>query len=574
MYRNAPRERAPRVMIIGLDGATFTWLRPLIANGRLPHLGNLLHTGASGELTSIIPPHTGPAWPSMVTGRNPGKHGVFYFERYNVASYDCLDGFTTSETLVGRTIFDSASVAGLRVAALRVPMTYPVWQINGVMTSGFPAPADPDRSAYPRSVGKVLPPMGKPRVYGGTPESNFAFLTREIETLTNAACAFLASDDFDLFMAVYQQTDQAHHFFWHFSDPSSPLYSAPDAEQYGDLIPRVYAAVDAAVGKLLEYAGDETLVLVVSDHGAECAPHTYFQVNQWLRTLGLLHLTEPSRSVEGMRALFEGRHLIPKDIRRIARRIVVGTHFGPVRSIYERMSQGTETIDWGRTDVYRFPVTEQMEGLALNVVGRQPQGTIQPGAAYEELRERVIAALRALRVPGSDEPLVTEVYRREEVFSGPHSVRAPDVLYRLAAGYESRGSITDPLFIPVPPIALSRHSAWHDRAGVLLARGAGIAAGTRLTDAHLLDIAPTVLRALGLPLSADLDGHPLQSLLFAGSAERDGAPHAAGERGEAARAAGEQRADGDAEREPAHATALSSEEEEGIRERLEALGYL
>lgn len=571
MYQHAPRTHAPRVMIIGLDGATFTWLRPLIDLGKMPHLARLEYEGSSGELMSIIPPHTGPAWPSLITGCNPGKHGIFYFERYDISSYDCLDGFATSETLIGRTLFDRTSEAGLRSAALRVPMTYPVWPINGIMASGFPAPSDPERSAYPRPVGKLLPPMGKPRVAGSTPESNFAFLMHEIEILTNAACAFLAGDDFDLFMAVYQQTDQAHHFFWHFTDPASPLYTPRDAARYGDLIPRVYAAVDAAVGRLLEFASDETLVLVVSDHGAECAPQTYFHVNQWLRQLGLLRVVKPSRSVDSLRGLFERRHAIPKDMRRVARRLILGASVRPIRSAYERMSQGTEAIDWSTTRAYRFPVTEQMEGLAINLAGRQPHGCVTPGAEYEQMCTRLIAELRALRVPQTEEPLVTEVYRRDEVFSGPHSTRAPDLLYRLAPGYESHGTIGGSLFTPVPAVALARHSAWHDRSGVLLARGPGMARGRRLEGAHLLDIAPTVLRGLGLPLAADLEGRPLQSQLLHGSG---------GEQAVTGDAHGDRDADGPTTEHgqdiPAmgDTTRLSADEEEGIRQRLQALGYL
>lgn len=166
---------------------------------------------------------------------------------------------------------------------------------------------------------------------------------------------------------------------------------------------------------------------------------------------------------------------------------------------------------------------------------------------------------------------MTEVYRRDEVFSGPHSTRAPDLLYRLAPGYESHGTIGGSLFTPVPAVALARHSAWHDRSGVLLARGPGMARGRRLEGAHLLDIAPTVLRGLGLPLAADLEGRPLQSQLLHGSG---------GEQAVTGDAHGDRDADGPTTEHgqdiPAmgDTTRLSADEEEGIRQRLQALGYL
>ena len=568
---------APRVLVIGLDGATFTWLRPLAASGRLPTLSALMASGASGCLESIIPPHTGPAWPSMITGRNPGKHGIFYFERYDVASYGCLDGFSTSEPLVGRTIFDIASASGMRVAALRVPMTYPAWPVNGVMASGYPSPGETDRYAYPRTLTRVLPPMTAVRIHGSTPEATLSHLEREIDVLTTAACQLLAGDHFDLFMMVYQQPDQAHHFFWRYADPASPLYTQGDAAAYGDLIARCYEAVDASLARVLEFAGDETLVLVVSDHGAECAPSTYFQTNRWLRSLGLLTATRRA-SEKRLQSLFDLRHKLPKDTRLAMRRIVVGSHITPLRTTLNLLSQDTLGIDWGRTAVYRFPVTEQMEGLAINLRGRQPQGTIAPGAEYEELRERLMQELRQLRQPGTDQPLVTEIYRREEVFWGPHAHRAPDLLYRLATGFESRGEVDGPQFTQVPAVALERHNAWHDRAGVLIGRGPGIAAGQHLDGAHLLDIAPTILRALGLTVAPDMDGTPLEAVLSHEPAQHptEAAMWHALERANhdpgaavVAPLVGEGRTS-----ESGAEDQLSQDEEASIRIRLQALGYL
>jgi predicted AlkP superfamily phosphohydrolase/phosphomutase len=580
MIGSSTTAHTPRVLVVGLDGATFTWLRPLAASNRLPTLCALMESGASGSLESIIPPHTGPAWPSMITGRNPGKHGIFYFERYDVANYACLDGLSTSEPLIGQTIFDIASEAGLRVAALRVPMTYPAWPVNGVMASGYPSPGETDRYAYPRALTKTLPPMAAVRIQGCTPEDTHAHLLSEIEVLTTAACQLLANDQYDLFMMVYQQPDQAHHFFWRYTDPESPLYNQRDAAMYGDLIARCYEAVDAALARVLAFAGEDTLVLVVSDHGAECAPAIYFQANRWLQRMNLLTTTQHTTG-NSARALFNLRHLISKDVRVAMRRVVMGSRFTPLRTMLNRLSQDTLGMDWARTAVYRFPVTEQMEGLAINLRGRQPQGIIEPGAAYEALRERLIQELRQLRQPGTDKPLVTEVYRREEVFWGPNAQRAPDLLYRLAPGYESRGEVDGPQFTPVPAVALERHNAWHDRAGVLIGRGPGIPGGQQFDDAHLLDIAPTILQALGVTAPADMDGSPLLPLLAPTARPGDVATAQAQEQSQrdhhdhdvrvevTAPQAHDERATSEGQD-----TMLTSSEEESIRIRLQGLGYL
>lgn len=559
--------RAPRVLVIGLDGATLTWLRPLAEQGRLPTLARLMREGGHGPLASIIPAHTGAAWPSMITGRNPGKHGLFDFERMDVANYACLDGFATSETLVGRTIFDVASASGQRVAALRVPMTYPTWPINGVMASGYPAPPRTDRYAYPATLASLLPPVAF-KIHGRTPDITLANLQREIVTLTSAACQLLAADRYDLCMLVYQQPDQAHHLFWRYADPASPLYTDEAAAAYGDLIAQCYISVDNAIARLLEYTSDDTLILVVSDHGAERAPATYFQTNSWLRELGLLApAAEPVLHARA-RNLFDLRHVVPKDLRRAARRWLLGSGNERLRSTVGRLSQGTTALDWGRTSAYWFPVHQQMEGIAINLRGRQPRGIVEPGAEYEALRERLIGELRALRQPGSQDALVVEVHRREEAFSGPYTERAPDVLYRLAPGYQSHNDLNGSLFTRVPAHALERHSAWHDRAGIVVAHGPGIAPGAALEDARLLDIAPTVLTALGLPCPAECDGHALPAIVGAGSH-----PHEQPET--AADASPDRGASASAERAPQPAAvSLSDEEEENIRNRLQALGYL
>jgi predicted AlkP superfamily phosphohydrolase/phosphomutase len=305
-------------------------------------------------------------------------------------------------------------------------------------------------------------------------------------------------------------------------------------------------------------------VLVVSDHGAELAPATYFQTNDWLRELGLLAPVAARPAASRARALYDLRHLVPKDVRRTARRWLIGSGNERLRGALGRISQGTTALDWSQTAAYWFPVHQQMEGIAINLRGRQPQGIVAPGAEYEALRDRLIGELRALRQPDSDQPLVTEVYRREEVFSGPYTERAPDVLYRLARGYQSHNELDQSRFAAVPPHALERHSAWHDRAGIVVAQGPGVAAGSALEGARLLDIAPTVLAALDLPRAADLDGQPLAAVVGARAATSGADGDALPLRDEgAAMPAGV----------PA-AVSLSDEEEASIKSRLQALGYL
>jgi predicted AlkP superfamily phosphohydrolase/phosphomutase len=207
------------------------------------------------------------------------------------------------------------------------------------------------------------------------------------------------------------------------------------------------------------------------------------------------------------------------------------------------------------------------------VVGRQPQGTVQPGHPYEQLRDRIIDGMRALRTPDTDEPLVEELYRREEIFGGKHVDNAPDIVFKLHPLYRVGGNLRGPQFTQLKASDLSGpRSGWHDDYGILIAAGAGIPRGALVTGAHMLNVAPTVLNALGLRAPTWMDGTVQANVFSDGAADlrqelADDQPAVyEGERPFAADSASAEPDDA--------AYALSSAEEESIKERLHNLGYM
>jgi predicted AlkP superfamily phosphohydrolase/phosphomutase len=128
----------PKVMVIGLDGATFKLLGPWMDEGKLPHLREIRDQGVSGTLKSSIPPATAPAWQCFMSGKNPGKHGVHFFQVRKPGSYDQVPVFATS--FRERTLWEILSEAGYRVLVLNVPFTFPPKRVNGVLISGFTTP--------------------------------------------------------------------------------------------------------------------------------------------------------------------------------------------------------------------------------------------------------------------------------------------------------------------------------------------------------------------------------------------------------------------------------------------------
>src|SRR5262245_19532200 len=147
----------PRVFVLGLDGATFSLIRPWAQAGHLPALQRVLASGASAILNSTFPPKTASAWLSLVTGLNPGQHGVFDFINYDVRSYSFFEKQMVKggPRAQGRTLWDAVGQQGGKVAAIGVPMTYPVWPVNGVMI-GENVLVDIEQQAYPLSQMRSL----------------------------------------------------------------------------------------------------------------------------------------------------------------------------------------------------------------------------------------------------------------------------------------------------------------------------------------------------------------------------------------------------------------------------------
>jgi predicted AlkP superfamily phosphohydrolase/phosphomutase len=470
----------------------------------------------------------------------------------------------------GRTIFDVASASNMRVAAIHVPLTFPAWQVNGVMVSGYPTPAGSPACAYPRDFAARVGKLHE-ITRTSSPEKRLAFSLSRIASLTELCKHAMAEQSPDLFMTVFQDSDAAHHYFWRYHDKRSPAYTEVNAQRYGDYIPRVYEALDRAVGQLLSHAGPDTTVFIVSDHGGDMAAPNAFHVNAWLASKGLLGARDTPPSLM-QRAYAARRWLLPAPVRgRLSKMVQRANLEG-----FDELRSGLTQVDWSQTKAYRFMVTAQVEGIALNVIGRQPQGTVQPGAQYEEIRSAIIDDLRALRTPDSNEPLVAEVYRREDIFAGQNMEHAPDIVFRLHPLYRVGAALRPPLFTRLTAADLSGpRNGWHDDFGILIAAGPNVSRGATVPDASILNMAPTFLHALGLRQPRWMDGSVQAGIFAPSEVEREPAsPVAASVAYERDLSETSDGAGGPVAATDTAQYALSSREEQSIKERLQNLGYL
>src|SRR5215211_2891832 len=283
-----------KLLVIGLDGASFNVLDSLIEKGYLKNLAKLIEGGARAPLETTFPPITAVAWSSFMTGKNPGKHGIFEFVR--------LDHDSKRELAVnasyrqGRAIWDLLSDAGKRVIVHNFPCTYPPHDLNGLMIADFMTPRGRRDFTRPQSVlAELEGRFGPYRLHlnqtysGGNVEGVLDELFDELEYKAKVTEYLMTEYEWDAFFQYFWGTDRIQHELWHIIDDDHPRHNREEARTYGGQVYRYFQRVDEVVGRLLEVAGEEALIWVASDHGFGPA-HKYCSFNNWLLQEGFLQL--------------------------------------------------------------------------------------------------------------------------------------------------------------------------------------------------------------------------------------------------------------------------------------------
>jgi predicted AlkP superfamily phosphohydrolase/phosphomutase len=557
-----------KVIVFGLDGGTFDMIDPLMEKGHLPNLARLMGRGAWGELESTIPAMTGPAWTSFMTGKNPGKHGIYAFHESRPGAYD--QPIATSGSIMAPTIWDIAGSRGRRSIVIDVPMTYPAGRIEGLMIATFLAPSREAKITTPPQLhaelvahvghfpfeDEVVPLYGRSD-RGSTEilEQILHGVRRKMET----AQYLLKRYDWDLAIVVFRATDIVQHGAWKFWDEEYRRAYPEEALRFGSVIPVTYRAVDRALGKIIDDVGGDASIVVMSDHGAGPIKR-YFFANAWLMDEGLLRRRRINvvNRYRWRRTRHTVREILPRfHLARAAR--FLPRSVGRLRPwLPRRRRDRFASVDWRHTLAYSPLETGCSGSIILNVAGREPSGIIKPGEEYEQVRDMIIGKLRQLRKEGNGEPVMELVCRREDLYSGPYLQDAPDIIYMpRGLEYVPRGDLVEGPIFRRPPF---RHSSTHRMNGMVIVAGPMTKANERLEGARILDIAPTVLYLMGLPLLDDMDGHVLtdafaDDYLNARPPVVEEAAGLAGPRGESA-------------------DSYSDEEERRVDEILKGLGYV
>jgi len=504
-----------RVFVVGLDGATFDLILPWIREGKLPSLSHMMENGVHCELKSTVPIMTPTAWSSFMTGKNPGKHGVVGFFVREKDSY--IVKVVDSTDRSAREIWSILSERGKKVGIVNVPLTYPPKSVNGFMITGMMTPPKSDDFTYPLLLREEVEKV----VGGGTLDPLLTSLEREevfisevldsTEKLAKISLLLVEEQEPDLFMVVFNGTDYIQHRFWKYIDPKHPRHDAGKSVKYRKMFLQFYQKIDEILGNFLRMVDERTTVIVMSDHGAGPL-HKYVHVNSWLMQMGLLKLKK--RPITRLKGFLYKIGMNPEKILNT----LFSIHLGNVRvktdrtderlhSISNKLFLSFSDVNWLKTKAYSIG-----SGIIyINLKGREPSGTVCPGQEYESLREQISARLYELKDPETGEFVIERVYKKEEIYTGSHVDTLPDIVFIPKPGYTT---FEEHEFAARSVITQSKIvSGTHKLNGILIMKGGGIRKSATLQDASIMDLAPTILCLLGLPIPTDMDGRVLEEAL-------------------------------------------------------------
>jgi predicted AlkP superfamily phosphohydrolase/phosphomutase len=508
-----------KVLIIGLDGGTFDFLDPLMERGVMPRLGQIREEGCSGVLESSIPPFTVAAWPSFYTGLNPGKHGVISFHRRQLGEVhpERTGELVNSSHVRGERLWEALSAAGKKVGVINVPVTYPPTPVNGFLISGMLTPPGASVYTYPAELADELSDY-QIELTGLHHEDAFfrpTDLQRSRETVEAiqrmteqravSSLHLMREREWDFFMVVFTGTDRLCHLFWDY------LEEADDGKELNPEIQTAlvtyYKRLDQHIGALIDQAGDQTTVLMMSDHGFGPGVKRRVFVNRWLEELGLLRRHPTSGWRRSLGRLF-GSLRRSWAVRQSLQRLLPA-------SAYEKMLRTTRehvaaAIDWSRTRASFSPIYSNVIGIEINLIGAKPDGIVSPGGEYEALRKQIMEAASDLVDPATGDCIVRQVYRREDIYCGPFTEAMPDIVIVFDPLCGASPSLQNQK--TVQPLPLPRVGD-HRSNGIFFAWGPNIRTGRLSHPAQITDVMPTTLYLMGQPLPDNLDGQVIEEAL-------------------------------------------------------------
>lgn len=512
--------------MLGLDAAEATLIEKWSAQGKLPTFASLSGAGRVAELDNCMRTLPGAIWPEITSGRSCGQVPLYFHPRQLRTGEARRRPIEAGELNPREYFWAVASAAGCRVAVVDQPQTVEVPGFNGIQVREWGLHDRYfDRAGYPEGLIAELERRYGPHPvtdrqtgskptwacddHGETPQGYDELRRRllaGVENKTDILLDLLQRDSWDLFVGCWSETHCAGHQFWH--------YLAGQGQ--GDVGQRkileatvleVYQKVDEGLGRLLEAVGPETWILVFTSHGMGPYIGGPRLLPEVLVRLGL-----------GSGGNFIGASLVrhlQSAVKRLPRRyhekLRQWSRLPPVRTLQAASGDLVDPLESPRTRAAAL-INNRCGAIRINLRGREPFGSVEPGKDFDQLIEFLRVELKLLVQPHSGEQIVREVLTAREAFGADHHPDVPDMMVDFrqdlgpldACESEAVGRIEVSNYDPNYP-----RTGDHTTGSRLWIRGPGLSSGN-VMPASTLDIAPTVLRLLEIPRPPWLDGVPLQ----------------------------------------------------------------
>lgn len=478
-----------RVVVIGLDGASFNLIMPWIKSGDLPVIKRLIMSGVYGELESCLPPVTIPNWKCYSTGMNPGKLGVFWWEIVDWENRKIR--IPNARSFKGKEIWDYMSEAGLKVGIINMPGTFPPHKVNGFMISGGFSAINRNYT-YPPSLEKILISRYDYRLH---PKhfiqsqqdclSTVDEIRQIIEKRFEVGSDLLEKEDLDFLHLTITYINVLHHFLW------------DDIE-----VKKTWKIIDKCIGELIR---DDYDIILMSDHGSNRISRV-FSINTWLEDQGYLF------TKKAVADILYRIGIKREKLSRIINKLGI-TNAVDANSILSRIPSSLiskipseegikkkgkeEKIDWDKSKAF---ASGQGPIYINKTLDKQK---------YHDLREELIKKLESIYDSSSNSTPVKKIYLKEEIYSGDYLNNAPDVIIEQNAGWHISGNIGGNKIFYNPDKWIAENS----RYGIFIANGPHISKEKKVEGIRILDLAPTILYMMKIDVPVNMDGRILKNVV-------------------------------------------------------------
>ena len=526
-----PRTARNKVLLIGLDSADRELVERWCDEGHLPTMAGLRSEGLWSPLATTAEVMHVSAWPSIYTGTLPGKHGMYHAYQIRAGEQDVHR--TVAEECAEPPFWKHLDDAGRKCIVMDAFMDYRLPGFGGIQIveygtwTWFTTPASTPTQMYKEIVarfGRYPAPEHTQVLNVPEPRAFRDRLRQGAAVKAKAAKWLMQTHPWDLCFLTFGEPHAAGHFLWHVEDPSYPSHPQGGIEGLEFCLRETYAAVDAAIGEILDALDDSVTVIVTSGDGMGPNYSGCHLIPDTLHRLDLFHSAsvgapagnETARPKKG--ALASIREAIPLSVRHAITRCLP-------HDLHYRLSMkwANSGIDWTRSKAFCIPNANEAY-VRVNLRGREPQGIVASGQAYRDLLAELDEEFQTLVNPANGRRAAHRVYDTDRVFPGPLRGNLPDVVVtwdpdaRVLDELESAraGRVRKRASFETAPYYTGNHRP----NAFVLARGPAVTRGARLVDAHIVDIAPTILEMLGVTPPAHFDGRAWAVFNGAGAGAR------------------------------------------------------